>query len=275
MTKNQIEYLKVRETQRANLAQEALTQARDIAARELGFGTLEESKRSNLMREALTRDQNVETERAHRMAEQLQQGSLDETSRSNLAREAISRDTLAETKRSNIARETISRDTLTEQQRANLASEAIRNMANAIQSRSVANQYAVGMANVAELQRSHLASEQQRAQEIDISGARQRADARYQLANTVLGGLNLLETGRHARQTESVAKIQAKATSKQAQVAQQRADTESARVSSEIDLNKQRNVRDWLNLAGDAVGGLFNMGNQSAKTIAQYIQLLD
>lgn len=74
MTANQIEYNKLRETQRANRENERLTGERDLAARELGKQTLAETQRSNLARES-------ETARANLAKEA-------ETVRANLAREA-------------------------------------------------------------------------------------------------------------------------------------------------------------------------------------------
>lgn len=91
MTKNQIEYAKLRETIRNNTAQEGLTRKRDEAARVLGINTLAESSRHN------------------QAVEVLDTAKLGETKRSNLAREA-------ETQRSNVAKET-------ETNRANVARE--------------------------------------------------------------------------------------------------------------------------------------------------------
>lgn len=51
MTKNQIEYLKLRETQRSNAANERLTEIRDKNAKDLGFATLGETARHNLATE--------------------------------------------------------------------------------------------------------------------------------------------------------------------------------------------------------------------------------
>lgn len=100
MTKNQIEYAKLRETQRANLASEELTRKRDTAARALGIDTLTESVRHN------------------RAGEEQARLVLGETQRSNLAKEG-------ETQRSNLAKES-------ETMRSNLAKEAETHRASVV-----------------------------------------------------------------------------------------------------------------------------------------------
>lgn len=100
MTKNQIEYMKVLESQRANRATEALTASRDKTNRELGLGTLAETSRHN------------------KATEQQQYAVLGESKRHNVATEALGQATLSEQQRHAIATET-------EQHRANVAKEGL------------------------------------------------------------------------------------------------------------------------------------------------------
>lgn len=82
MTKNQIEYQKLLETQRANRANEALTGARDEAVRRLGLDTLQETTRHN---------QQVELQARDNLAEQYRNNvaQLAELQRSHMANEGI------------------------------------------------------------------------------------------------------------------------------------------------------------------------------------------
>lgn len=185
MTKNQIEYAKLLETERANRATENLTQWRDqqtvahnarvlqetgrhnLATEALGSSQLEEAKRSNLERERqnlmlLSEQQRhnvaveLETNRANvaRETEDVRYHtlSLDETHRSNVAREQ-------ETHRTNVANEGIKRDTLSEQQRANLASEDIRRVSNAISAAQVNELGRANRAREIETNRTNVAHE--------------------------------------------------------------------------------------------------------------------
>lgn len=100
MTKNQIEYLKVLESQRANRATEELTASRDKTNRELGLGTLAENTRHNQATEAQ------------------QYAVLGESKRHNLASEALGQATLSEQQRHSMATEQ-------EQHRSNVAHEGL------------------------------------------------------------------------------------------------------------------------------------------------------
>lgn len=117
MTKNQIEYGKLVESKRANLAQESLTRERDKASRRLGVRqqveveranrvreqqatmSLDETRRSNLARE-------LEAQRHNRQVESLNIAQLEEVTRSNRVREMRDQLALEETRRANVARET-------------------------------------------------------------------------------------------------------------------------------------------------------------------------
>lgn len=116
MTRNQIEYNKLLETQRANKANETLTDLRDRAAREARVVELRELGRHNLATEQETVRHNVageevasrqasELERHQRQTESLQHAINLETNRANLAREQQARDTLAESRRHSLVTE--------------------------------------------------------------------------------------------------------------------------------------------------------------------------
>lgn len=109
MTSNQIEYAKLLETRRNNLAQEGITSLRDQRSHDVAVSTLDETRRANTERERQNRASLDETSRSNRVKEQLESDRNKETRRSNLASEA-------ETKRSNVAREM-------ENNRANVAKE--------------------------------------------------------------------------------------------------------------------------------------------------------
>lgn len=118
MTKNQIEYLKLRETQRANLAQEELTRTRDSRSYEIGLGTLAESQRHNRATEEQARVSLDETARHNLAGEQLTRSSLDESIRHNQAVEQ-------EAARHNKVGESYNERALKESSRHNLAQEQI------------------------------------------------------------------------------------------------------------------------------------------------------
>lgn len=148
MTKNQIEYLKLRESQRANLAQEGLTRARDQRSYEIGLGTLAESSRHNLATEEQARASLDETSRHNLAGEGQAQRSLDESVRHNQATEQ-------EMRRHNIVGEQYNAKYLAETGRHNVAQEAIgRSQVGA----SFAN-ISLGYQQLGETQRSNQARE--------------------------------------------------------------------------------------------------------------------
>lgn len=79
-TVNAINYLKLQEDKRSNLAREAETNRSNLANEQLGRDTLKETGRHNVETERLGRDQLVETNRAN-VAREV------ETNRANLAKE--------------------------------------------------------------------------------------------------------------------------------------------------------------------------------------------
>lgn len=150
MTKNQIEYLKLRESQRANLAQEGLTRARDQRSYEIGLKTLAESSRHNLATEEQARASLDETSRHNLAGEGQAQRSLDESVRHNKATEQ-------EMQRHNIVGEQYNAKYLAETGRHNVAQEAIgRSQVGA----SFAN-ITLGYQQLGETQRSNQAREQE------------------------------------------------------------------------------------------------------------------
>lgn len=112
MTRNQVEYAKIRETQRSNLEQENLQRAKIQTDAKLGFANLAEASRHNLA------------------TEQAQVRSLDETARHNLATEGVAREQLLEQQRSNLVREGLSAEQQSEAKRHNVAVESETHRSN-------------------------------------------------------------------------------------------------------------------------------------------------
>lgn len=116
MTKNQIEYNKLLETGRANRAQEALTHARDEAARQAKVIELGETSRHNQALEGIQLQTLGETRRHNQAQESIGFGQLSETRRHNTAQER-------ESQRHNLQTESATIIDLTEKSRHNLATE--------------------------------------------------------------------------------------------------------------------------------------------------------
>lgn len=114
MTKNQIEYQKLVELKRANLANERLTADRDAATRRLGLDTLQETARHN---------QQVELQARDNLAEQYRNNTaqLQEIQRSHLASEGLTQQTVDNEYRKNV-----------ETGRHNLATELLTDYATAV-----------------------------------------------------------------------------------------------------------------------------------------------
>lgn len=121
MTKNQIEYLKLRETQRSNAAQEQLTAHRDARTYEIALGNLNESVRSHKANEDLGNRQLLETTRSNMERERTNWAVLGETQRHNQAVEG-------ETYRHNLETESQARNELSERRRSNLAQEQLQQL---------------------------------------------------------------------------------------------------------------------------------------------------
>lgn len=200
MTKNQIEFNKLLETQRANRRQEELTALRDSNTYAIGLGTLRETERANRAKEGYNLSYLDELSRANQAKELLSYGTLRETLRSNKAREAeLSRSNLAretETIRANIAAEQLRLNELYERIRSNKASESI-----------AGSNISLGYAQLAEAQRSNLARETEtqrsnmaREEEIHRSNVAHEVDVDQQRSNQ--RSIDLAKLGQQSRQID-------------------------------------------------------------------------
>lgn len=159
MTRNQIEYAKLLESKRANAANEALTLARDQAAKDLGFKQLSELRRHQVATEAISLDSNAENKRKNAADEAIRRMQLEETQRSNVARESLEGGKLAETRRSNQASEQLTSDRNVETARSNAAMEAIAIGQAATQAARLVEDVRQHLAREAETKRHNVAME--------------------------------------------------------------------------------------------------------------------
>lgn len=199
MTKNQIEYLKLRETQRSNRAQEDLssqkirndykiasasldeTSRHNVANEGIGYLSAGETSRHNIASEALTAAAQSETHRANIAAES-------ERARANRAQEALTKRNLDENERyhnmsnalgyyqagAQYASVALGHAQLAETSRANRANEAIRRT-------SVAEEVRHNIAAETEINRSNTVSEAQRGLNIQYSKQRNDEIVRHNL----------------------------------------------------------------------------------------------
>nr|AVX53334.1 putative ORF1 [Marmot picobirnavirus] len=196
MTRNQIEYWRLVEAKRSNMANERYNQQflqhqKDVLA--LNYATLNETIRSNKAREKeATRhslQQYRETVRQFNASITLQQQQLSETLRRNRAVEKQQAAALAETHRSNVAVEQLKaelnqlqRDSVAEVARANRAQEAARQkqldteVFRAVTDRSVREK------QIAEQMRSNLAAEANRASILSLNYAQLAEQRRHSTA---------------------------------------------------------------------------------------------
>lgn len=186
MTQNQINYQKLLEDQRSNLANEELTRNRDAETARSNVARETETHRSNLARELETNRSNLANEA--------------ETNRSNLAREL-------ETNRHNLATES-------ETARSNRANEAIGNRNAATAERNAAETKRSNLARELETNRHNLNQEGLTAAQIESDSrvkqqvaqisadatrytADQRSDAqRYSADQSLKGSYNQALTSR-------------------------------------------------------------------------------
>lgn len=176
MTRNQIEYWRLKETNRANLANEQ--HQRDVLA--YNYATLAEQTRANKAREAETNRSNLANELQNRINSnrnlEMSKNNLLELRRSNKEREANNRAITLETNRANMANEAIRIQTnyltlmsnqnqarmIDEQSRSNRANEALRSSQLVETNRSnLANELLAAQRN-AEQFRSNSANERLR-----------------------------------------------------------------------------------------------------------------
>lgn len=221
MTKNQIEYLKYKETQRANQAQEAELNRANVERERQGQVSLDETSRHNLANEGhqaqvlleQTRHnqaQESEAARHNQATEKITELSFNETKRANLAREELQRQSNEEQRRSNLAREAetlranLTREAETERanrmreeetRRANFASEQLRFMSNMEQAR--ANRATEGWRNE-QLQQQWAMNQAQLEHQRNVLAETQRAN----LINEQIKRQQQEETERAAREAE-------------------------------------------------------------------------
>lgn len=220
MTKNQIEYLKLRETQRANLKQEQLTEMRDTAAKDLGFATLGETQRHNMANE--THQVNVlgETKRHNLASEAVEQFKAQEIQRHNIAGEQLESAKLDETSRHNMVTEGQTSRSLdiqhanvtesmrhnqvveTESHRSNVEREAETRRSNLAREQETTRS---NMAREAETSRHNIADEQLRLSGLGIQASQVAVQRELGLGNIALGYANLSEQERShlASETET------------------------------------------------------------------------
>lgn len=213
MTRNQIEYWKLQETQRSNLEYERQ-----------GREQLAETKRSNLARETETNRSNLaretETHRANLMHEyqvdlQRRQDAYFtlrnqiETNRSNLAQEKIAKQRNDEQHRTNVANENIRLiQALTNQRQAELQQQQIYVQRNEQYTRqAIANATnRLGYAQLAETSYANRQSENLRQQQIAESIRSNMANEYIRTFANQTSAKNLNEVVRHNQATEAETK---------------------------------------------------------------------
>lgn len=239
MTRNQLTFLELQETKRANQAREVETHRANVASERLtslrDTGTL-----------ALRDRELAESVRSHYAQEGLQSRTIAETERSNKAREAenyranVARE--AETYRSNVAREQ-------ENRRHNVASEGIGYM----QASAAQTQAAAAMGNVY-MRGAELASlDQYRGYDIGLRAAAQSEAERSNLARE-------RENAAHNRAMEKVARREA--------------TVKEGNLKESVRHNKKTELQGWFTTGSRVVDTLSNANKnaiQSLDTLASLI----
>lgn len=187
MTSNQIEYLKLVESQRSNRVNEQERFRANTASELLGQRTLAETQRANLAREEHNRNVLQEQKQYHSDSILLGSQQLAETMRSNSAREALTLSQLDETRRANQVRE---QETI----RSNLAQERELNRSN------LAREH-VMLGQLDELTRSNKAKE-------SLSSSQLAETIRFNDMTQDYRDRSLEEQHRHSVATEIVATAQ-------------------------------------------------------------------
>lgn len=123
MTKNQIEYQKLKETQRSNRVGEKETGRHNLEVENQGQQQIDESKRHNRATEGVDLSRLAETERSNKAVESLRSRELAEISTHNRRTEGIDISKLQEQQRSNLANESLKREQNIETNRANIVRE--------------------------------------------------------------------------------------------------------------------------------------------------------
>lgn len=209
MTRNQIEYWRLKETERANRAQEqhnanVLNYNYEVLAetKRANLARERETFRSNYAREVLQRDlqnrnyylslrQQTEVERANRANEKIAKQRLDETVRANKATERLqqlSQQTAALNAQTSARRQV-------ELERQNRVNESLSMLNYGESVRSHKAQERNSLQNLNETIRSHQANER-------IQASQQRATERYQAGQLQLGLMRQQEINRSNRANE-------------------------------------------------------------------------
>lgn len=214
MTRNQLDYARMLETERSNRVQETLTRERDEKNYAAAMAQLDEQVRANKAREQLDLARNVEQQRSNLAAEQISRDRLIEEGRRNREVESQGRASLSlmaarddETRRSNIARER-------ETSRANLARES-------------------------ELYRSNIANEALQGQRIGLGYAQLAEARRLNTANISLG-VQRLNQDRELSVSQLIEQRRANITREN--------ETRRANLAHEFELNRSNVAREDENL---------------------------
>jgi len=170
MTKNQIDYASLKETERSNRAAEAENFRHNFRTEELGFKNLDESRRHNVATESnqffqvheqarhnLAGEQ--ETNRHNLISEEYGLKQINETARHNVQQEKLGFATLGESRRHNIANESFNLQNLSEAHRHNLASELNQRYATDVTKSYNEGQLQIRTKEQQEAARHNLASE--------------------------------------------------------------------------------------------------------------------
>lgn len=182
MTRNQLEYLRLLETERSNKAVEQQTALRDSRTYALGVRSQDEVERANRERELFNRDSLRETGRHNQAVESHNLAQLQESMRHNLSTENMSAITnqlrlqeLDEVRRTNLARETENRRhnlaAEVEAYRSSVARETENTRHNLATERVASGQLNVDRQRAAEIARSNKANEGLQSQRNAISSA--------------------------------------------------------------------------------------------------------
>lgn len=230
MTRNQIEFGKLKETMRANRENERLTGLRDERAHYVNLGQLSETGRHNLATESQARASLDESRRASMAIETIRNAELTEKSRSARATEALRQAELSESQRHNVASETISSaheaemarhnvETEREAHRSNIQQEGLKarqisldysaQMASVAQRRDASQlQAAVDRERISESRRSAVANEELQRQQINVTSARDTETKRSNLAKEAellrSHTVTEAEIARHNREEERI-----------------------------------------------------------------------
>lgn len=282
MTKNQIEFNKLKETIRTNRANEALIEARDTATRRLGLDSLRETQRHNAQVELQARDnlaeqyrnnvaQLAELQRAHLTSEGLATSRL-----------ALDLDALAETKRSHQQAEQISIDRnklsqleLDEVKRHNQANEDL-GLISSNTSRYAAEVGAASHVNAAGINAaaSQYASDNALlARQLEIDANRYGIDTSASLRAQELG-----ETKRAnlARETETARSNVARETNTAASISEQTrhnrvSEAQTSRsISNDLNMRQQQNAIARANAVTNRMKADVDLALQPSRQFAAY-----